>query len=125
MNETARSNGHHHPARRSTNGKQRKTQDTNQPARDPKGTQLEFDKNLAELPSMVDSSIVPSNSIINHTIDSTMDYINKGASALNHGIDMVVKYVTENGMAIAMLLLVAYFVRSSGALPREESLCDE
>jgi hypothetical protein len=43
-----------------------------------------------------------------------MEYINQGASALNNGIDSIVRYSSENGVAIGFLLVIAYFVRSSG-----------
>jgi hypothetical protein len=47
-------------------------------------------------------------------VRSIMNYINQAASALNSGIDVVVKYITENGTAIAILLAVAFFIRSQG-----------
>lgn len=45
-----------------------------------------------------------------------MDWINQGASALNSGIDAVVHYISQNGVAIGFILVIAYFVRSSGKL---------
>jgi hypothetical protein len=43
-----------------------------------------------------------------------MDAINSVAAAINRTLDTGVAYVTDNALALAVLLAIAYFVRTNG-----------
>ena len=45
-----------------------------------------------------------------------MDYINGGITALNRGVDDLLIYARENGVAICILIIIFYYVRTSGTL---------